>query len=287
MYDAAWALTNVVAGTSAQTQTVVDAGAVPILVKLITSSNLNIREQAVWALGNIAGDGPILRDLVLCSGIVPPMLRLIKPFAPVFWLRTAVSTLARLCRFNNPCPPFEVVKQFLPTLRQLLYYHSDKEVLSDSCWALAYLTEGSNHKIEEVVQARVVPRLVELLSHEELTVTAAALRAIGCIVTGTDTQTQAVIDNGALPSLGKLLSHSDVHVQKDAAWTLSNIMAGTSDQIQAVLDNNLMDPIVIALDKSEFKVQKHLVWAIKNLISGGTFQQIFTVVLGGRHPYRA
>jgi hypothetical protein len=32
--------------------------------------------QAVWALGNIAGDGPQLRDFVIKCGVVEPLLQL-------------------------------------------------------------------------------------------------------------------------------------------------------------------------------------------------------------------
>jgi importin subunit alpha-2 len=38
-----------------------------------------VSEQAVWALGNIAGDGPELRDHVIEQGIIKPLLTLIKP----------------------------------------------------------------------------------------------------------------------------------------------------------------------------------------------------------------
>lgn len=167
--------------------------------------------QAVWALGNVAGDSPKCRDLVLSHGALMPLLAQLTDNTKLSMLRNATWTLSNFCR-GKPQPPFEQVctafmarlcfmlpygtfmflqqaslwlmpcsgvlltvvtnyaflrfilqsKPALPALERLIH-SNDEEVLTDACWALSYLSDGTNDKIQAVIEAGVCRRLVELL----------------------------------------------------------------------------------------------------------------------------
>ncbi|KAK4851207.1 hypothetical protein QYF36_013275 [Acer negundo] len=114
----AWALTNIASRTSKHTRAVVDtndANAVPTFVNILRSSlhSDDLKEQAIWALGNVAGDSTEYRDTILQLEAMNPLITLVWKFCVEFWvnsskLRTAVRTLSNLCCGKAP-PPFEKV----------------------------------------------------------------------------------------------------------------------------------------------------------------------------------
>jgi importin subunit alpha-6/7 len=71
MFESSWTLTNI--ASTQRTKDVVDGGAVPLLIALLSHEKADLREQAIWCLGNIAGDCTDFRDYLIQQGIMEPL----------------------------------------------------------------------------------------------------------------------------------------------------------------------------------------------------------------------
>jgi importin subunit alpha-6/7 len=183
-------------------------------------------------------------------------------------VRNATWTLSNFCRGKSPPPNWFDIQPALPVLAKLIF-SLDEEILIDACWAISYLSDGSNEKIQAVIESGVPRRLVELLMHTSTSVQTPALRSVGNIVTGDDVQTQIMINSGCLPALVHLLSSPKEGIRKEACWTISNITAGSADQIQSVIDAGIVPLLISLLNNSDFKTKKEACWAVSNATSGG------------------
>lgn len=104
-----------------------EANAVPLFLMLLHSPHPNVCEQAVWALGNIIGDGPHLRDYVISLGVVPILLSFVTDTIPISFLRNVAWVIVNLCRNKDPPPHVDTIRELLPALNTLIH-HTDTNV---------------------------------------------------------------------------------------------------------------------------------------------------------------
>jgi len=76
-FEAAWCITNLASGNNDHVQVLLEKGTVDVLIELLNSDQVDVIEQAIWGLGNIAGENHKVRDMVINAGAVGPISRVL------------------------------------------------------------------------------------------------------------------------------------------------------------------------------------------------------------------
>jgi hypothetical protein len=251
--EAAWTLTNLVTGTPAQTASVVEKGAIPLFIGLLSSKLLALCEQAVWALGNIAGEDVTFRDKIIDYGGIENILRLLDRAKSRKLMKQAVWVLSNLCR-KTPIPEFEKIRLTVPFFTKILAEETSSELLTDSLWALVYISGKGNptsadvstldvekeSQIDEVANPLLIERLMRLLRHQNSVIVAPTLRVIGNMICISSRLTDTYIDLGLINELKMLIESPQPSVLKETSWVLSNITAGTASQVDKVISDDVL-----------------------------------------------
>ena len=285
IFESAWALTNI--ASTEYTMAVVNAGCIKPLVHLLMHGDPNVREQSAWCLGNIAGEGPDLRDQVLHESAIPSLLKNVEDPAHISLLENVVWTISNLCR-GTPSPPTHMTSPVIYPLVSLLDKDISEGVMVDVFWALSYLSDGNDQKIELVLGSGITSKLVRLLEdvRTKTRCKIPIVRILGNFVSGSDDQTQVVIDSGILNHLSELLDSSSKTIRRESSWLTSNIACGKHEQITALMkEKSVMKQIIQIATDDSWEVRKEALWAVSHICTSGKHAHTRAMVqLGGLEP---
>ena len=281
--EAAWSITNIVAGKSDSTDKIVESGCIPLLFQLLKSGDNRVREQVVWALGNIAGDNINYRDLLLQMGLMIYLLDFIHLEEDICVLKTTVWTISNLCRTIHGHPEFSMIAPAVPILTELVQeiiignmQVNDRNDLLENCyWCFSDITNGTSERIQVVIESGIVKCLVESMSDDQIRVKTAAVRTICNIVSGTNRQAQEVINCGALPKIHLLLHTQDKKIREEVCWAISNLTAGSTQQVQAVINARLIPDLLRVMEDEQetINTKQEATIAISNIITSNNCDQ--------------
>jgi importin subunit alpha-1 len=122
-----------------------------VLCTLLKSEHIEVVEQAIWCLGNMAGDNTRIRDAILYAGTIHPISHILTttPNLSHSFKRNSSWTLANLCR-GKPNPPFSLVKDALPALGKILLEHDSEEIITDILWAFSYVSDSTDQNMHYI-----------------------------------------------------------------------------------------------------------------------------------------
>lgn len=180
-----------------------------------------------------------------------------------------------MCR-GKPQPDISILAPALPVLADILFQNKDIDTMVDATWALSYISDGEDARIEAVLKTGVIPYLTNILRSDNVQAVVPSLRTLGNIVSGDDQQTQCVLDSNVISALVPLLSHAKKNIRKETCWLLSNIAAGTVDQLTELVNTpSLLQRVLEQMSSTaEWDVRREACWVISNLASVGQCDHI-------------
>jgi importin subunit alpha-6/7 len=157
--EAAVVLALIIAKESNEVISVLDMGAIPVLICLLSCPAEYCCQIGIRTLQFVAVADPRCRDAALQGNVMDPLLRQVHG-SPDMMQQVAV-TLSALCS-GKPDPDFAFIRPALPTLGQLIC-SSDELVLKHAVYALNCLSQGTEKQVQVTFDDGICSRLVELL----------------------------------------------------------------------------------------------------------------------------
>src|SRR3954453_10694330 len=68
---------NIVTGDDVQTQVIINCGALPALLALLSSHKEGLRKEACWTISNITAGNSEQIQAVIDAGIIPPLVQIL------------------------------------------------------------------------------------------------------------------------------------------------------------------------------------------------------------------
>lgn len=163
-YEAAWCLTNIATGSKEQVQCLTEKGSIEKLIALMKNKEDSLKEQAIWALGNIAGENLEYRDIVLSHGALPAILNVLEKTAKQSTIKNGCWVLSTILRKKVKANLINT-NESISILCRIIKEFDDYEILMDSCKSLSCLGNISDEYIDLLMKHAMLPRLIQLLEY--------------------------------------------------------------------------------------------------------------------------
>uniref|UniRef100_A0A1A9WXP2 Importin subunit alpha n=1 Tax=Glossina brevipalpis TaxID=37001 RepID=A0A1A9WXP2_9MUSC len=241
------------------------AGFLEKLLNLLKRSQSNIVRQAVWPICE-----KIRKKAINNGDIMPGLVKMLNS-DDCGIIAQALRSIANLIIYSSRYAEDLIKAGVLSKMKNLLK-HRQSVIVIETSSIISLMTTKKQKRA--VINAGILPSLINSLYDNDYGINYPALRCIGNIANGTDEQIDAVIKAGFLNKLKNIFETKELNYF-EPFWTLRNITAGKQNHIQAVIDSGLFSNIYDVLKTSHCTdVQREAINIIHNATIGGTPQQI-------------
>ena len=252
-------------------QQLVNAGAIPVLVQLLSSQDVDVQYYCTTALSNIAVDAGNRKKLAQNeSRLIQSLVHLMDSSSPKVQCQAALA-LRNLA--SDEKYQLEIVRaKGLPPLLRLLQSSYLPLILS----AVACIRNISIHPLNEspIIDAGFLKPLVELLgSTDNEEIQCHAISTLRNLAASSDRNKQLVLEAGAVQKCKELVL--DVALSVQSEMTAAIAVLALSDELKTHLLNlGVFDVLIPLTDSESIEVQGNSAAALGNLSSKGMIHVI-------------
>ena len=102
--------------------------------------------------------------MILRYGALDPLINIINNAKNELVLQHGTWALSNLCR-GRPPPKFDAVSRAIPIFSYVIQKTETTETLADAAWAMTFMTDGKDERIEMVVNTGIIPSLVKHIEY--------------------------------------------------------------------------------------------------------------------------
>lgn len=249
-------------------QQLVNAGAIPVLVQLLSSPDVDVQYYCTTALSNIAVDAQNRKRLAQTENrLVQSLVHLMDSSSPKVQCQAALAlrNLASDERYQ-----LEIVRaRGLPSLLRLLQSSYLPLILS----AVACIRNISIHPSNEspIIDAGFLGPLVDLLgSTENEEIQCHAISTLRNLAASSDRNKQLVLEAGAVQKCKQLVLNVPLTVQSEMTAAVA-VLALSDDLKPHLLNLGVFDVLIPLTESESIEVQGNSAAALGNLSSKGTY----------------
>jgi hypothetical protein len=270
-FEALWIMTNVV-DPSKYVRTAVEVGLVDRCIVMLQSEVDDIKNQALWTIANIAGEGVEYRDLVIKKGILTQIKAISSAECSDALYSTLVWLLSNLCRYPDIHPSLKT-KAFCQYLCTFIVSDRD-DILIDATTAIQKMTmsDGSTEVIDLMMTSTVILRIITLMCHPHFEISMNSIKILGNITYGDSEYSQLFFKHGIMSPIMMLLDVHNPKIHKELCLLISNL--AVDDHNQFFAKPGVIERLVHFSKKGLYPVRYEATFALSNLFLYATKEQV-------------
>ena len=129
------------------------------------------------------------------------------------------------------------------------------------------LSIGSNPPIQEIIDLKIVPELINLLENTPNEFKYEAIWSLTNLASGTEEQANTILINNGIPKILDLLDSNIEEIKEQTIWLVGNLIGESSKIRDALINQKIYDKILTILASTNNQVYIDIcTWAICNFI---------------------